>query len=246
MLAHEKGTALVAEPDDVFGEELVGRFRSAGFRCERVSDGHEARRALKDGDFELLLAEIHMSGNADLELVRWTRGEFGGLPIALLTGRPSLQTAVEAVQLSVAAYVAKPPQWDDLLAMAVKEIARYRAHLRFKAEEKNLAACVEALEKELNTVIAQEKGCEGSEEIRAGVRALIRRVGPVVEGAREIVPELQTEQSRDRFSLSDLEAALAHTIEVLEMTRHQFKSKELGKLRRHLERILQGRKEPLS
>src|SRR5262249_60695940 len=95
----------------------------------RVGDATAAVGQLRQTEFDLLIADIHMPGNVGLELIQDLRQIVSGLPVILITGRPSVETAAKSVRLSVAAYLVKPPDLVEPPTVVRHTIASFR-HVR--------------------------------------------------------------------------------------------------------------------
>ncbi|MCI0692942.1 response regulator [candidate division KSB1 bacterium] len=58
--------------------------------------------------YDLLIADIKMPGNDELEFIEEPPAIAEGLPVILVTGYPSLNTAIKSTRLHVAGYMMKP------------------------------------------------------------------------------------------------------------------------------------------
>ncbi len=54
------------------------------------------------------------------------RANSPALPVILLTGRLSVETAARSVRLPVTAYLTKPPNMDELISLLDRAISDYR------------------------------------------------------------------------------------------------------------------------
>jgi DNA-binding NarL/FixJ family response regulator len=133
----QRGRVLLAEPDQAQCEQLTRALERAGFAVDAVNGGKAAAEALQHGDFDVLLAEIHMPGNSHLELVSVIREREILLPIVLMTGQPSVDSAVGALRLGVVDYITTPPELDDLVVRLDTAISKGRAvHALTDAEQR--------------------------------------------------------------------------------------------------------------
>ncbi len=106
---------LFAEDDEGFREAMAGMFRQEGYDCTCVGTLEDAVAAAKESDFHLLLMDIRMPGNEGLHLVREVLRTSSSISVIVITGYPSLKTAVEGIDLSVGAYLSKPVTFEELL-----------------------------------------------------------------------------------------------------------------------------------
>jgi len=88
----------------------------AGYDCVCVADAGAALDALSRERFDLVLSDLNMPGNDQLELLREGRAQWPQVPLIVITGVPSLPTAIESVRLGIADYLLKPVSYRDLLS----------------------------------------------------------------------------------------------------------------------------------
>lgn len=88
----------------------------AGFRVTAVSDGARAIAALdaaEDNPFCAIVSDIRMEGISGLDLLRAARERDPDVPVVMITGGPSLSTAIEAMHNGAHRYLMKPvPNWE--------------------------------------------------------------------------------------------------------------------------------------
>ena len=63
-----------------------------------------------------MLSDLNMPGNMKLELLRTGRTNWPDIPLIVVTGAPSLPTAIESVRLGITDYLLKPVKFEDLLS----------------------------------------------------------------------------------------------------------------------------------
>ena len=131
---------LLADDEETFRRSTARLFEQEGYRCDCAVDSDEAGRLLTK-EHDVLISDIRMPGNMQFEFLRDVRSRFPMLPIVLVTGYPSVQTAVESLRLSFTDYLLKPVDWPDL-RRAVGEAVKKTTMLRMTAalrEEAKLA-----------------------------------------------------------------------------------------------------------
>ena len=106
---------LFAEDDEGFREAMAGMLRREGYECVCVGTLEDAVRVARESDFELLLMDIRMPGNEGLHLVREVFRTSPSISVIVITAYPSLESAVEGIDLSVGAYLSKPVTFEELL-----------------------------------------------------------------------------------------------------------------------------------
>lgn len=90
-------------------------------------DGLRALGLLATRRYELLIADLQMPGNTQFELVEQLEQIAPEVPVILVTGYPTLASAIRAVELPVVAYLVKPFDFDELLKHVRKAIQRRRS-----------------------------------------------------------------------------------------------------------------------
>lgn len=101
--------------------------RQHGYECEVAPDGTVAADLLRSLPFDLLISDINMPGNRGLEFIESLPQVASGLPVIVLTGHPSEQSVAHSARLQVVAYLIKPPEPEQLLALVDKGVAEFRA-----------------------------------------------------------------------------------------------------------------------
>jgi DNA-binding NarL/FixJ family response regulator len=121
----DRGTVLVAEDHAPLRTSLVTALRRAGFTAEGADTGQSAAARLLSRAFEVLLADINMPGNAQLELL--SQAKALGVGVLLMTGEPSVDTAIGALQGGAIDYLKKPIAPELLLQRLDAAVTKARA-----------------------------------------------------------------------------------------------------------------------
>lgn len=231
---------LLADDDELFREGHAKYLRQQGFTCLCAADANEARKILESEPVEVLLADIHMPGNASLEFAGEVHRLAPGLPVILLTGRPEIQTAARSVRLAVAAYLTKPLDLPELLSLVRESVAsfrRLRAVRESRAHLQTWAAELAPIEASLDAAPAAIPGDIGQDYLRVALRNLIVQLADL---DRSIAAWSRYDATAEDLRQLDLVAAIQRAVEVLEKSRQNFKSKELGELRKQLQGLIGG------
>jgi CheY-like chemotaxis protein len=230
-----RGTLLIADDEDFVRHGLAELLRRDGFTCVIAASGAEALARLREAEFDAMISDIHMPGNAQLEMIGEARTIRAALPVVLLTGRPSVETAARSVRLPVTAYLTKPPNMDELVAILDQAVADYRG---FRALETGRAR-LRAWDREIGEIEAGLRAAPGA--IAGGpmgsyLRLTLRQVILTLRELEQATAAL--EHGGASAAAIDHEAALRRTVEVLERTKQNFKSKDLADLRKQIEQLL--------
>lgn len=122
-----RGAVLVAEDHAPLRLSLVSVLRRAGFFAAGATTGKEATELLRAQKFDVLLADINMPGNASLELLTTASDPSISVPVVLMTGEPSVETAVGALREGAIDYLTKPFAPEALLVRLDLAVQKSRA-----------------------------------------------------------------------------------------------------------------------
>ena len=104
---------LVADDEPLFLRTTAELLRKAGYECACATDGNAALQILAREPFDLIISDLNMPGNLKLELLREGRQQWPEIPLIVITGAPSLPTAIESIRLGIADYLLKPVKLED-------------------------------------------------------------------------------------------------------------------------------------
>jgi len=105
---------LITDDEESFLASTSHILEEEGYECTSAASSAEALAALDVEDFDLLLADIRMPGNSELRFFQQVRKEYPDLPLIVITGYPSIETAIRGIQLKVWDYIVKPFDIDGL------------------------------------------------------------------------------------------------------------------------------------
>lgn len=233
-----RGRILIADDDEAFRIATRLFLRRQGFDCEVAPDATVAAEMLGASEFDLLISDINMPGNAGLELVAKLPQVAAALPVILLTGHPSVQSAARSVRLQVVAYLVKPCDADELLSIAEQAIANYRAYRAVSANRQRLETWAQDLA-QIEEVLRSSPGGTAGAPTEAYLNLTLRNLLSVLIDLKQFTEAISQQPGKEGIVQQvALHRALQETIDVLEKTKQSFKSKELGELRRRLEGLL--------
>jgi len=235
----ELGSILMADDEEVFLNATADLLRREGYRCETVRDGASALAKIKEDSFDLLISDLEMPGNSDLELVRKIAVESGGLPVIILTGYPSVRSAVACIELPVAAYLTKPVDFPALLEKAKVAVARFRSYQAMQRTEARMKQWRDEIE---NLKVGQGGGSSIDLFLALTLRNVMGSLTDLEQVSRALNQQSVASHPCQLLNCprgSQLVAAVKETVGVLEETKGAFKSKTLGDLRHRLELLLE-------
>jgi signal transduction histidine kinase len=99
---------LIVDDEEGLLASLVAAFQLQGYRVEGVETARAALEALEQAPFDALLTDMIMPGMDGLALMERVRCRHPRLPVILMTGGATVETAVQALKGGAADYVLKP------------------------------------------------------------------------------------------------------------------------------------------
>lgn len=126
-------TRLLIVDDEPIRMVLARAFTLLGYETTQASNGHEALAQLKHTPHHLMLLDLHMPGPDGLEVLRRAREIQPGLSVVVLTGHPTLESAIDALRADVVDYLQKPAGLDQVID-AVTQALQKRAARQHKEQ----------------------------------------------------------------------------------------------------------------
>jgi two-component system response regulator HydG len=101
--------------------------------CFLTDEGYEVVTAKSYGEameriattvFDMIYADIILGGGkTGIDVIRAARESGVTCPVVVITGAPSVETAVEAARLGVFDYIPKPIRWENLIQITKAALA---------------------------------------------------------------------------------------------------------------------------
>src|SRR5580704_14414032 len=113
---------LIVDDEPSIRELLEISFRKEGHRVETASSGEAAKRRLASQIFDIVISDICMPDMDGVELLRFCKEISPASVFILVTGVPTIGTAIDAVNFGADRYVVKGDRLLDELRPAVQQI----------------------------------------------------------------------------------------------------------------------------
>lgn len=115
---------LIADDEPLYRDTTAELLRDEGYECVCVEDANDAIEVLGEHSFDLILSDLNMPGNLRLELLKEGRTKYSHIPMIVVTGVPSIPSAIESVRLGIADYLLKPVKFEELIVAVRKALDR--------------------------------------------------------------------------------------------------------------------------
>jgi len=127
---------LVVDDDSGVREALSEFLLSLGYVVVGVQNGEEALTEYKKGDFDVVMADLIMPNMDGMELLQRIREVKNNEVIFLMmTGHPSIGTAVEAINRGADDYITKPFHLEDVKLRISKALEKQTLKGRLKTAQ---------------------------------------------------------------------------------------------------------------
>src|SRR6266849_1895683 len=122
---------LVVDDEKSICELLEITFHKEGHRVEVAHSVEAARRKLESQIFDIIISDIRMPGAGGVDLLKFAKEISPGSFFLLITGVPTVETAIAAINAGADRYVIKDHELVDQLRHAVQEVSE---RLKWKKE----------------------------------------------------------------------------------------------------------------
>jgi DNA-binding NtrC family response regulator len=106
---------LLVDDEEQFLDVLSQRLGTRGIDAETSTSGEEALVKIKNRNFDAIVLDVMMPGIGGIETLKQIRKEYPELQIIMLTGRGSVDKAVEAMKEGAVDFLEKPADINTLM-----------------------------------------------------------------------------------------------------------------------------------
>ncbi|MGE0683444.1 MAG: sigma-54-dependent transcriptional regulator [Candidatus Binatia bacterium] len=121
---------LITDDDAVSCRLFAKVLKGEGYEVEWVQTGEETLVRLAKHEPDLLLIDVQLPGMTGLDVTRTVHHKYPSLPVIVMTGFGSMETAVEAIQDGAFDYISKPMNLEELKQTVARAVARREARNR--------------------------------------------------------------------------------------------------------------------
>ena len=108
------GRVMVVDDEENIREVLSNYLESMNYEVDTTEDGQEALNKYQKGDFDLIISDLLMPNIDGLELLKRIREIDKDVIFLMITGYPSIETAVDAIKKGAYDYITKPFHMEDV------------------------------------------------------------------------------------------------------------------------------------
>ncbi|MHA4842702.1 sigma-54-dependent transcriptional regulator [Flavitalea antarctica] len=106
---------LIIDDEKAIRKTLTEILSYEGYKIEEAGDGDEGLKKFRDKAYDVVLCDIKMPKLDGLEFLDKAREVNPDIPVIMISGHGTIETAVEAVKKGAYDYISKPPDLNRLL-----------------------------------------------------------------------------------------------------------------------------------
>jgi len=163
---------LIVDDEPSMRITLTAFLKAEGYEANSAPSAKTALEFLSANDVDVVVTDIIMPGMTGIELMDKIRAMSQDIRVIVMTGEPTVETAVSAVQQGASDYLAKPIRREDFLR-AVRNAAQIKMLMdaKFALEQKNLE-----YQRNLESMVATR-----TQALRRATESIINLLSQVVE-----------------------------------------------------------------
>jgi DNA-binding NtrC family response regulator len=139
---------LIVDDDENIRKVLMAIFEDKGYNVEAVGTAREAIKKTDKKFYNLALIDIRLPDMEGIDLLTKIRDTTPRMRKIIITGYPTLQNAVEAVNLGADAYIMKPFDVDKVVSTINEQLRKQDQEKKYSQDK--VAEFIETRVKELD------------------------------------------------------------------------------------------------
>ncbi|MEP6683330.1 MAG: sigma-54 dependent transcriptional regulator [Parafilimonas sp.] len=162
-MAKLSGNILIIDDERSIRKTLNEILSYEGFKIDEATDGEEGLKMFSDKTYDVVLCDIKMPKLDGIEFLVKAGELNGDVPVIMISGHGTIETAVDAVKKGAYDYVAKPPDLNRLLIT-----------IRNALDKNSLSTETKTLRKKINRV----EEMIGESDAMKKIKETIEKVAP--------------------------------------------------------------------
>ena len=138
------GTVLLIEDDAPLARSMVRLMNAEGYQVVHVGSGAAAVEKVMSRSFDAVISDLNLPGASGVDVLNVVRAYDPDVPLVLMTGAPTVDTAIEAVTLGVLEYLVKPTPREQLVRVLARCTTARRASIQKREAEGSVDAAIVA------------------------------------------------------------------------------------------------------
>src|SRR3981189_3160694 len=106
---------LIIDDEKAIRKTLSEILSYEGYKIDEAGDGEEGLKKFREKEYDVILCDIKMPKIDGIEFLERAKESNADIPIIMISGHGTIETAVEAVKKGAYDYISKPPDLNRLL-----------------------------------------------------------------------------------------------------------------------------------
>ncbi|MCW5198823.1 sigma-54-dependent Fis family transcriptional regulator, partial [Desulfobulbus sp. F3] len=106
---------LIIDDESAIRESLSGILEDEGFQPLTAASAEEGLALLAQRDIHLILLDIWLPGMDGIEALKRIRQEWSDIPVIMISGHGSIETAVQTTRIGAFDFIEKPLSYDKVV-----------------------------------------------------------------------------------------------------------------------------------
>lgn len=133
-------TILIIDDEKNIREGLGTALELEGYDVKLAENGEIGLKLIEKGDIDLVITDLRMPGISGEEVIAKVAGESPGIPVIVLTGHGSIDSAVTAMRNGAYDFLTKPLNLDRLILIVKRALAGRELEIRHSTLKEELDA----------------------------------------------------------------------------------------------------------
>lgn len=126
---------LVVDDDENIRNTLSVILKNEGYAVDVAASGSDAIKKSEKAAYNVALIDIRLPDMEGIELLTRIKDGMQKVRKIILTGYPSMQNAIDAVNRNADAYLVKPVDLDELLELVREQLRKQEAEKEYNQEK---------------------------------------------------------------------------------------------------------------
>ncbi len=140
---------LVVDDDETIRTTMKAILQDEGYQVDLAATGKEAIQKTQENAYNVALLDIRLPDMEGVELLKLLKDSVPRTRKIMVTGYPSMQNAIAALNKNADAYLLKPVDVEKLLQAVKQQLEAQEAERKFSEEK--VAEFIESRVKEIST-----------------------------------------------------------------------------------------------
>ncbi len=131
---NDKTHILIIDDEEAIRDSCTQVLQRAGYHVDTAVDGHEGLKKFKKTQVDVVLLDLKLPGWHGLKVLKKIKQAAPEIPVIIITGFASIESAVDTIKQGAYDYLAKPFSPEELRVMVKKALAGKESREEFPSQ----------------------------------------------------------------------------------------------------------------